>query len=328
MFTFIDVFAGIGGFRRGCELAGGLCVWACEKDKFARQTYASNFDIDDPEFAHDFAKDIEDVDPKDIPDHDLLLAGFPCQPFSTAGRREGFAHETQGTLFFELAKIIKEKQPTFFLLESVKGLLSHKSGSTMFTIMRVLNELGYWVYPKVIDADGFVPQHRERVYLAGVQADVGSYWHDLRGPWAEFEEDKFRKPPKGYVQLRHILEPHDQVPVKYTMSDRYMAGLLDHTIKQADMGNTFGYRIFRPGEVACTLTASYARSAQSILIHQGEHRNPRKLTPRECARLMGYPEHFNIPVSNTQAYKQFGNSVVPGVIWAIMHAMLPWHYRE
>ena len=318
MFTFIDVFAGIGGFRQGCELAGGLCVWSCEKDKFARQTYASNFDIDDHEFAHDFEKDIEDVDPKDIPDHDLLLAGFPCQPFSTAGRREGFAHETQGTLFFELAKIIKEKQPTFFLLENVKGLLSHKSGSTMFTIMRTLSELGYRVYPKVIDADGFVPQHRERVYLAGVQEDVGSYWHELMGPWNEFEA-----PQKGSLQLRHILEPHDQVSVKYTMSNRYMAGLLTHEDKQAAKGNTFGYRIYHPGDVAGTLTASYARSAQSILIHQGEHMNPRKLTPRECARLMGYPEYFKIPVSDTQAYKQFGNSVVPPLIRAVMKAMMP-----
>ncbi|WP_419627333.1 DNA (cytosine-5-)-methyltransferase [Thiolapillus sp.] len=323
MFTFIDVFAGIGGFRQGCELAGGLCVWACEKDKFARQTYASNFDIDDHEFAHDFAKDIKDVDLMDIPDHDVLLAGFPCQPFSTAGRREGFAHDTQGTLFFELAKIIKEKQPTFFLLENVKGLLSHKSGSTMFTIMRTLSELGYKVYPKVIDADGFVPQHRERVYLAGVQEDVGSYWHELMGPWNEFEA-----PQKGSLQLRHILTPHDQVPVKYTMSDRYMAGLLTHKAKQAAKGNTFGYRIYHPGDVTGALTASYARSAQSILIHQGEHTNPRKLTPRECARLMGYPEHFNIPVSDTQAYKQFGNSVVPPLIRAVMNAMMPWHYRE
>ncbi len=319
MFTFIDVFAGIGGFRRGCELAGGICIWSCEKDKFARQTYACNFDVD----YHEFAEDIEDVDPKVIPDHDVLLAGFPCQPFSTAGRREGFAHETQGTLFFELAKIIKEKQPIAFLLENVKGLLSHKSGSTMFTILRVLNELGYWVYPKVIDADGFVPQHRERVYLAGVQKDVGSYWHELMGTWNTFEA-----PQKGSIQLRHILEPHDQVPVKYTMSDRYMAGLLTHKAKQAAKGNTFGYRIYHPGDVTGALTASYARSAQSILIHQGEHTNPRKLIPRECARLMGYPEHFSIPVSDAQAYKQFGNSVVPPLIRAVMNAMMPWHYRE
>ena len=319
MFTFIDVFAGIGGFRRGCELAGGICIWSCEKDKFARQTYACNFDVDYQEFA----EDIEDVDPKAIPDHDVLLAGFPCQPFSTAGRREGFAHETQGTLFFELAKIIKEKQPKAFLLENVKGLLSHKSGSTMFTIMRALDELGYRVYPKIIDADGFVPQHRERVYLAGVRDGIDLGWHELMGPWNMFEA-----PQKGSLQLRHILEPHDQVLEKYTLSDVFMAGLRAHTVKQAAKGNSFSYRVFRPSDVAGTLTASYAKSGQSILIHQGDHKNPRKLTPRECARLMGYPDHFKIPVSDAQAYKQFGNSVVPGVIWAIMHAMLPWHYRE
>ncbi|WP_419593957.1 DNA (cytosine-5-)-methyltransferase [Thiolapillus sp.] len=324
MFTFIDVFAGIGGFRRGCELAGGICIWSCEKDKFARQTYACNFDVD----YHKFAEDIEDVNPKVIPDHDVLLAGFPCQPFSTAGRRKGFAHDTQGTLFFELVKIIKEKQPKAFLLENVRGLLSHNSGDTISTIIRVLNKLGYKVYPKIIDADGFVPQHRERIYLTGVREDVDLGWHELNGPWAEFEEDKFIKPPKGYVQLQHILEPHDLVSEKYTMSDRYMAGLLTHKAKQAAKGNTFGYRIYHPGDVTGALTASYARSAQSILIYQGEDKNPRKLTPRECARLMGYPDHFKIPVSDCQAYKQFGNSVVPGVIWAIMHAMLPWSYRE
>ncbi|WP_419591720.1 DNA (cytosine-5-)-methyltransferase [Thiolapillus sp.] len=319
MFTFIDVFAGIGGFRRGCELAGGICIWSCEKDKFARQTYACNFDVD----YHEFAEDIEDVDPKVIPDHDVLLAGFPCQPFSTAGRREGFAHETQGTLFFELAKIIKEKQPKAFLLENVKGLLSHKSGSTMFTIMRALDELGYRVYPKIIDADGFVPQHRERVYLAGVRDGIDLGWHKLMGPWNTFEA-----PQKGSIQLRHILEPHDQVPAKYTLSDRFMAGLLTHKAKQAAKGNSFSYRVFRPSDVAGTLTASYAKSGQSILIHQGEDKNPRKLTPRECARLMGYPEHFKISVSDVQAYKQFGNSVVPPLIRAVMNAMLPWDYRE
>ena len=319
MFTFIDVFAGIGGFRRGCELTGGVCVWSCEKDKFVRPAYASNFDVAD----HEFAEDIEDVDPKSIPDHDVLLAGFPCQPFSMAGRREGFAHETQGTLFFELAKIIKEKQPKAFLLENVKGLLSHKSGSTMFTIMRALDELGYRVYPKVIDADGFVPQHRERVYLAGVRDDIDLGWHALMGPWNAFEA-----PPQGSLQLRHILEPHDQVPDKYTLSDVFMAGLRTHKANQAAKGNTFGYRVFRSNEVAGTLTASYAKSGQSILIHQGRDRNPRKLTPRECARLMGYPEHFKIPVSDSQAYKQFGNSVVPPLIRAIVDAMLTWHYRE
>lgn len=318
MFTFIDVFAGIGGFRRGCELAGGICAWSCEKDKFSRQTYSCNFDVD----YHEFAEDIEDVDLKDIPEHDLLLAGFPCQPFSMAGRREGFAHETQGTLFFELAKIIKEKQPKAFLLENVKGLLSHKSGSTMFTIMRALDELGYRVYPKIIDTDGFVPQHRERVYLAGVRDGIDLGWHELMGPWNEFEA-----PQKGSLQLRHILTPHDQVPEKYTLSDVFMAGLRAHTVKQAAKGNSFSYRVFRPSNVAGTLTASYAKSGQSILIHQGEDKNPRKLTPRECARLMGYPEHFKIPVSDVQAYKQFGNSVVPPLIRAVMNAMMPWDYR-
>ena len=324
MFTFIDVFAGIGGFRRGCELAGGICIWSCEKDKFARQTYACNFDVD----YHKFAEDIEDVNPKVIPDHDVLLAGFPCQPFSKAGRREGFAHETQGTLFFELVKIIKEKQPKAFLLENVRGLLSHNSRNTITTIIRVLNKLGYKVYPKIIDADGFVPQHRERIYLPGVREDVDLGWHELNGPWVEFEEDKFIKPPKGYVQLQHILEPHDLVPEKYTLSDAFMAALRTHKAKQAAKGNRFGYRICRSDEIAGALMASYAKSGQSILIHQGDHKNPRKLTPRECARLMGYPDHFKIPVSDYQAYKQFGNSVVPGVIWAIMHAMLPWSYRE
>ena len=263
------------------------------------------------------------MNPKVIPDHDVLLAGFPCQPFSMAGRREGFAHETQGTLFFELAKIIKEKQPIAFLLENVKGLLSPKSSSTMFTIMRTLDELGYRVYPKIMAADGFVPQRRERVYLAGVRDDIDLGWCALMGPWNTFEA-----PQKGSIQLRHILEPHDQVPAKYTLSDRFMAGLLTHKAKQAAKGNTFGYRIYHPGDVTNALMASYAKSGQSILIHQGEDKNPRKLTPRECARLMGYPDHFKIPVSDAQAYKQFGNSVVPPLIRAVMNAMMPWHYRE
>ncbi len=297
-YTFIDLFAGIGGLRLALESAGATCVYSNEWNKFSRQTYEANF--------HEVpGDDITQVAAADIPDHDILVGGFPCQPFSIAGvskknslgRATGFEDETQGTLFFDICRILDEKRPKAFFLENVKNLKGHDHGRTFEVIQSALDELGYDMYEKVLDAQGYVPQHRERIVMIGFD-------RERYGNAAEFAFDlpeSERKPC-----LADILEP--EVDGKYTLSDKLWAYLQAYAAKHRAAGNGFGYGLARPDGISRTLSARYYKDGSEILIPQ-EGKNPRRLTPRECARLQGFPDTFEIPVSDTQAYRQFGNSV-------------------
>ncbi len=337
-FTFIDLFAGIGGIRKGFESVGGQCVFTSEWDRYAQQTYRANFHD-----SHHIAGDITTVEAADIPAHDVLLAGFPCQPFSIAGvskknalgRKHGFEDETQGTLFFDVLRIIKHHRPAAFLLENVKNLKSHDKGNTFRVIEGALREAGYSISTQIIDAKGYVPQHRERIFIAGFRTDTGF----------DFDQQDFADPTRGPV-LGSILhdeselpEEHYTLPInepgvnaaswvndKYTLTDKLWAYLQAYKEKHQAAGNGFGFGLNGPEDKARTLSARYYKDGSEILIRQ-EGKNPRRLTPRECARLMGYdsgrePE-FIIPVSDTRAYKQFGNSVVVPVIMDIARHMLP-----
>lgn len=332
-FTFIDLFAGIGGIRMGFEQNGGHCVFTSEWDKYAVKTYCENFSTD-----HQLVGDITKIIVDDIPDHDVLLAGFPCQPFSIAGvskknslgRVHGFECKTQGTLFFDVARIIKEKQPKAFLLENVKNLMSHDKGRTFQVIKDTLeDELGYKISPKVIDAKGFVPQHRERIYIVGFREDT------------EFSWDAFMQKRQDEKTMADILHPQDgsedsemdtlkkyiighkgKVDDKYILSNKLWKYLYDYAAKHKAQGNGFGYGMVTKNSIARTLSARYFKDGSEILVNRGTN-NPRRLTPRECARLMGYPDSFKIPVSDTQSYKQFGNSVVVPVIAEIARIMKP-----
>lgn len=298
-FKFIDLFAGIGGMRIAFENAGGKCVYTSEWDKYAQKTYAANFgDLPDG--------DITKVDEATIPDHDVLVAGFPCQPFSIAGvskknslgRAHGFLDATQGTLFFDVARIIKEKRPKAFLMENVKNLKSHDKGRTFKIICETLSKLGYNLHVQVMDGRHYVPQHRERIFIVGFDMDVF-------GGWERFD---FPEPVPSVQRLKNILE--SKVDGKYTLSDKLWEYLQNYAEKHKAKGNGFGYGIADLDGISRTLSARYYKDGSEILIPQGESKNPRKLTPRECARLQGFPESFKIVVSDTQAYKQFGNSVV------------------
>ncbi|MGH8273654.1 MAG: DNA (cytosine-5-)-methyltransferase [Gammaproteobacteria bacterium] len=329
-FTFIDLFAGIGGIRRGFDAHGGRCVFTCEWDKWAQKTYLANF----PDATDSFAGDIKAIDEHDIPDHDVLLAGFPCQPFSIAGvskknslgRKHGFLDKTQGTLFFDVARIIKAKRPTAFLLENVKNLLGHDKGNTFRVIKTALeDELGYDIHYKVIDGRHFVPQHRERLLIVGFREPVGFTWDDLE------------LPPTG-PRLASILHPQDgseapephytsgaraRVDPRYTLSPKLWAYLQGYAAKHRAAGNGFGFGLVDGADVARTLSARYYKDGSEILVSQGKCKRPRRLTPRECARLMGYDDSFVIPVSDTQAYKQFGNSVIVPAISEVARIMMP-----
>lgn len=320
-FKFIDLFAGIGGLRLGFDAAGGECVFTCEWNKFSQETYRANFPDDD----HLIAGDITQVDIASIPAHDLLLAGFPCQPFSIAGvskknslgRAHGFADETQGTLFFEVVKILRHHKPRAFLLENVKNLVSHDKGNTFRVIMHALDELGYYVDHKIIDARYWVPQHRERIFLAGFRKDIG----------IKFSLDVVQKPDGPRPKLGDILD--QEVPEKYTLTDGLWQYLQNYAAKHKAAGNGFGFGLCGPDDVARTLSARYHKDGSEILISQGPNKNPRRLTPRECARLMGFDrpgsnDPWKIPVSDTQAYKQFGNAVAAPVAHAIAEAMAPF----
>lgn len=298
-FTFIDLFAGIGGMRLAFEEAGGECVYSNEWNKFSQQTYMANFgDMPDG--------DITQVNAEDIPDHDILVAGFPCQPFSIAGvskknslgRATGFADKTQGTLFFDVCRILQAKRPKAFMLENVKNLCSHDRGKTFKVITESLNELGYEVFYKVIDGQAFVPQHRERIIIVGFDRERYDSYFD-------FEFDITPKEPKPVIA--DILEK--DVSEKYTLSDKLWTYLQNYAAKHKAAGNGFGYGIAPLDGVSRTLSARYYKDGSEVLIEQ-KGKNPRKLTPRECARLQGFPDSFIIPVSDTQAYRQFGNSVV------------------
>ncbi|WPZ13098.1 DNA (cytosine-5-)-methyltransferase [Nitratireductor rhodophyticola] len=338
LFTFIDLFAGIGGLRRGFDHIGGKCVFTSEWDKYSQATYKANYRCDD----HDVNGDITKVDAADIPPHDVLLAGFPCQPFSIAGvskknalgRAHGFADETQGTLFFDVVRIIKHHRPKAFLLENVKNLVNHDRGRTFKVIMKKLQEeLDYEVEARVINAKGYVPQNRERIFIIGFRRDLGVDF--------SFSDFEMRDPYTG-PKLEAVLHPEDgseapdkhytvgnigSVSDRYTLSDHLWKYLRDYAAKHAAAGNGFGYGLVGPNDVARTLSARYYKDGSEILIDRGPGKNPRRLTPRECARLMGFEEQgkaeFVIPVSDTQAYRQFGNSVVVPVVKAIAVHMLP-----
>lgn len=329
-FSFIDLFAGIGGLRMGFDAIGGRCVFTSEWNKFAQQTYSANYRDNRP-----IEGDITKIHADDIPDHDVLVAGFPCQPFSIAGvskknalgRSHGFACEAQGTLFFDVARIIDAKRPAAFLLENVKNLQSHDQGRTFDIIIRTLREeLGYKVWTRIIDAKHFVPQHRERIVIVGFRENVPFSWDDLN------------LPEKGSVRLRDILHPENgsetpeepytrgqlaSVNEKYTLTPKLWAYLQNYADKHKAAGNGFGFGLVTGDDVARTLSARYYKDGSEILVSRGEKKNPRRLTPRECARLMGYPSDFQIPVSDTQAYKQFGNSVAVPVFCEVARIMQP-----
>lgn len=305
-FTFTDLFAGIGGFRIALEKLGGRSVFSCEWDKYAQKTYKAWFN----EVPHG---DIREIKPADIPDHDILAAGFPCQPFSIAGvskkkslgREHGFKDVTQGTLFFYLAAIIEIKRPPVLFLENVKNLQSHDGGRTWKVIKHTLESLNYWVFNKVIDAASWVPQHRERVYI--VCFDKFTF---TQRPLFEFPT-----PPDGdKPRLLDILEPSPDP--KYTLTDHLWKYLQNYAEKHKAKGNGFGFGLADPQGITRTLSARYYKDGSEILIPQA-NQNPRRLTPRECAKLMGFDDSLPIVVSDTQAYKQFGNAVVPKVAEAV-----------
>lgn len=336
-FRFIDLFAGIGGIRTAFEAIGGRCVFTSEWDTYAQKTYAENF-----RDGHPVHGDITQIMADAVPDHDVLLAGFPCQPFSIAGvskknalgRAHGFACETQGTLFFDICRIIEAKKPRAFLLENVKNLVSHDKGRTFDVIRRALTEdLGYHIHYRVIDGAHFVPQHRERILIAGFREAEAA---------AAFDWNALPLPAKGTKTLRDILHrtdgtepelPWDEgkyfdhakkcVPPKYTLTDHLWSYLQRYAEKHRAAGNGFGFGLVGPKDIARTLSARYYKDGSEILIDQGKRKNPRRLTPRECARLMGFPDTFRIPVSDTRAYKQFGNSVVVDVMAHVARMMQP-----
>lgn len=310
-FTFIDLFAGIGGMRIGFQRAGGRCVYSNEWNKYSQQTYFANFG-EQPE------GDITQVDEVEIPDHDILVAGFPCQPFSIAGvskknsmgKATGFEDKTQGTLFFDVCRILKKKRPKAFLLENVKNLCSHDKGRTFKVIVESLEELNYKVFYEVLDGQNFVPQHRERIFIVGF--DKERYSDNI-----DFEFNITPVEPKPI--MRDILDK--EVENKYTLSDKLWTYLQNYAAKHKAAGNGFGYGIASLEGISRTMSARYYKDGSEILIAQ-EGKNPRRLTPRECARLQGFPDDFKIPVSDTQAYRQFGNSVVVPLVGNIAKLMI------
>ena len=297
-YTFIDLFCGIGGLRIPFEELGAKCLFSSDYDKHSQITYKENFG-EGPE------GDIRAISSKQIPNHNILLAGFPCQPFSISGvskknslnRPHGFMDKAQGTLFFEIARILKEKKPDCFILENVKNLKSHDQGNTYRVIKSTLEELGYnIVFDDIIDAARFVPQHRERIYIVGFRKPVKFGPLNLRG-----------KPQR----IKNILDK--KVDAKYTLTDHLWAYLQNYAAKHKAKGNGFGYGLINPDGVTRTLSARYYKDGSEILIPQ-KGKNPRRLTPKECVRLMGFPKDYKIVVSDTQAYRQFGNAVAVPVV--------------
>lgn len=334
-FRFIDLFAGIGGMRRGFEPLGGKCVFTSEWNKYAQRTYQANYDCD-----HEIAGDITQVPVDEIPPHDLLLAGFPCQPFSIAGvskknalkQPHGFRCEAQGTLFFDVARIIEAHRPHAFLLENVKNLVNHDKGRTFRVIHRALtDELGYQVHSKVVDARSWVPQHRERIFIVGFRGPNGFSFDDfvvpdpLKGPRLKavlHSEDGSEPAENPYT-----LGPKAKVADKYALSNHLWGYLQRYAEKHRAAGNGFGFGLVGPEDSSRTLSARYYKDGSEILVKRGRH-NPRRLTPRECARLMGFDKpgesRFVIPVSDTQAYKQFGNAVAVPCVEALARFIAPW----
>ena len=348
-FTFIDLFAGIGGIRYGFEEAGGKCVFTSEYDKYAVKTYLANYYCE-----HDVHGDIREITQpegmskklacdhinKSIPDHDVLLAGFPCQPFSIAGvskknslgKAHGFECDTQGTLFFDVARIIEVKQPLAIMLENVKNLKSHDRGKTFKVIMKALDELGYDVIdrnfdtsesdPKIINGKNFVPQNRERIVIVAFRRDLditnGLSLKDIKNHF-----------PKKEPCVGDILEAENNVDDKYILTPKLWAYLKAYADKHKKAGNGFGFgKVTASDRSTRTLSARYYKDGSEVLIDRGPKKRPRRLTPRECARLMGFDKkgesNFVIPVSDTQAYKQFGNSVVVPVFASVAELMKPY----
>ena len=327
-FSFIDLFAGIGGLRTALASSGGRCVFSSEWDKYAQQTYLANFPDNRP-----IAGDIRSINADQIPQHDVLVAGFPCQPFSIAGvskknalgRAHGFADQTQGTLFFDVVRILDYHRPKAFLLENVKNLKSHDKGNTFEVIKKTLTEdLGYSLHTRIIDAGYFLPQHRERIIMVGFK-ETNS-----------FSFDELTLPEYGLKKMNSVLHPEDgteaaeghytegelgKVNEKYVLSDKLWDYLKAYAAKHRAKGNGFGYGLVDKNSIARTLSARYYKDGSEILVSRGENKNPRRLTPRECARLMGFPNDFRIPVSDTQAYKQFGNSVAVPVFSKVASMM-------
>jgi len=300
-YTFFDLFAGIGGTRIAFEKAGAKCVFTCEWDKFSKITYKENFNEVD-------ASDVRGLEIEKIPDHDILIAGFPCQPFSIAGvskknslgELHGFKDRKQGNLFFQIARILDGKRPKAFLLENVKNLKYHNKKRTLEKIIGILEELNYSFFYEVLDGKYYVPQHRERIYIAGFNKD---FYEEVNNFY--FPEAKLSDLPK----IKDILL--ENIDDKYTLSDHLWKYLQDYAEKHRKRGNGFGFGLVDPDidSTTRTLSARYHKDGSEILIKQAD-KNPRRLTPRECARLMGFNDGFKIPVSDTQAYRQFGNSVV------------------
>lgn len=300
-FRFIDLFAGVGGIRIPFEEFGGTCVFTSEWDKFAQLTYQANHG----DFPHG---DITQISEDQIPDFDLLLAGFPCQPFSNAGKKLGF-EDTRGTLFFDIARILAAKKPRAVFLENVKGLVSHDKGRTFKEIIRILEELNYTVSYKMHNARDFgVPQNRERIYIVALLGE---------------EKFEFLDPSFEETKLGDILLAPNLVDPKYTISDRLWASHQRRKRDHEAKGNGFGYSLFNEeSKYTSTISARYYKDGSEILIEQNG-KNPRKLTPREAARLQGFPDNFRIVVSDVQAYKQFGNSVAVPAIRSVAKKLAP-----
>lgn len=348
-FTYIDLFAGIGGIRKGFEQAGGKCVFTSEYDNYAVKTYLANHYCE-----HDVVGDIRGVTQPDgmtaeesylhiqktIPDHDVLLAGFPCQPFSIAGvskknslgRKHGFEDQTQGTLFFDVARIIDAKKPAAVMLENVKNLKSHDRGKTFKVILNTLDELGYQVAdcehnsastdPRIINGKNFLPQNRERIVLVAFRKDLGG----LQGFSLKGIEKYY---PKKEPKVADVLSKEITPDSKYTLTPKLWIYLQNYAAKHKAAGNGFGYGLVNGRSRSTrTLSARYYKDGSEILVDQGPDQRPRRLTPIECSRLMGFSEctsnNFVIPVSDTQAYKQFGNSVVVPVFAAVADMMKPY----
>ncbi len=333
-FRFIDLFAGIGGFRMAMEAAGGRCVFTSEINRFCQETYAANFDLESP-----IRGDIRDVHEDEIPEFDVLVAGFPCQPFSIAGvskkralgQPEGFACDTQGTLFFDIARILAARRPRAFVLENVRNLIGHDRGNTFHTIRATLEaELGYHIDWRVVDAASWLPQHRERIFIVG-----------FREPTA-FDFDDLVVPAPPHPSMNAVLHPEDgtepadnkytrgvnaRVEKRYVLTEHLWTYLKNYARRHKEKGNGFGYGLVGPDDRARTLSARYYKDGSEILVKRGAKGmgRPRRLTPRECSRLMGFDafgkSDFEIPVSDTQAYRQFGNAVAVPAATAVARLM-------